>query len=696
MFNNSHIIFEPIIATNILWVFFALFLIVIVWSIWKKVRATLLRFIIFTLLLLSLSNPLLISEQRDYFNDTVLVVIDHSLSQNLDNRSEQTQKALASLQEKLSVFNNLDIKIVDIPQFNDGSKGTKLFDVIANNLAQIPKNRMAGIILITDGQVHDIPDKIDNIALNVPMHILLTGHKDERDRRLSIISYPTFGLVGKTVNITLKVEDLLSNAKQSNNIQNELVNISVIKENITLPLISVKIGEEVQISLPIEHTGDNFFELSIPTIPNELTPLNNRHALVIKGVRDRLKVLLVSGEPYQGGRTWRNLLKADPSVDLVHFTILRPPEKQDNTPLNELSLIAFPVQELFETKLQEFDLIIFDRYRRQGLLPQAYFDNIVHFVREGGALLEISGPLNEEISGFDQSPLSEILPAIPTGSMLEMPYKPKVTDLGLRHPVTAKLTNSNKIQPDWGQWFYQMDTNNVKGQIVMTGINNKPLLILNRVDKGRVAQLLSDQIWLWSRGFEGGGPQAELLKRIAHWLMKEPELEEDTLNARIIDNKLEINRHSLENQQNVKVEVTFPNNITQEIILEKQNNGNMQSVIPIDLMGVYKITDKEKTVFLSTLSPNALEFYDPRSTDLLFQPLVNQNKSGLLVLEDTPNFEIRRVNKGFSTSGKGWLGLIKNQDYQIIGYNQRYFLHPLLLLLIILSLIFVTWFRESR
>ena len=96
----------------------------------------------------------------------------------------------------------------------------------------------------------------------------------------------------------------------------------------------------------------------------------------INGVRDRLRVLLVSGEPHAGERTWRNLLKSDASVDLVHFTILRPPEKQDGVPVDELSLIAFPTRELFIEKIEDFDLIIFDRYRRRGILPSLYLENI--------------------------------------------------------------------------------------------------------------------------------------------------------------------------------------------------------------------------------------------------------------------------------------------------------------------------------
>ena len=132
--------------------------------------------------------------------------------------------------------------------------------------------------------------------------------------------------------------------------------------------------------------------MAVAPLDGEIALQNNRTVIATEGIRDRLQVLLVSGEPHPGERTWRNLLKADASVDLVHFTILRPPEKQDGTPVKELSLIAFPTRELFVEKLSEFDLVIFDRYERRGILPTVYLNNVVDYVRAGGAVLVASGP----------------------------------------------------------------------------------------------------------------------------------------------------------------------------------------------------------------------------------------------------------------------------------------------------------------
>ena len=180
--------------------------------------------------------------------------------------------------------------------------------------------------------------------------------------------------------------------------------------------------------------------------------------LSIDGVRDKLRVLLVSGEPHAGERTWRNLLKSDASVDLVHFTILRPPEKQDGTPINELSLIAFPTRELFQQKISEFQLIIFDRYARQGVLPMIYFDNIAKYVHDGGAVMIAAGPDYATPGSIWHTPLDVVLPAEPSGDVTEQPFCARLTQAGERHPVTRGLQGSDSNPPHWSQWFRVVNT----------------------------------------------------------------------------------------------------------------------------------------------------------------------------------------------------------------------------------------------
>ena len=165
-------------------------------------------------------------------------------------------------------------------------------------------------------------------------------------------------------------------------------------------------------------------------------------------------MLLVSGEPHAGERTWRNLLKSDASVDLVHFTILRPPEKQDGTPINELSLIAFPTRELFVEKINDFDLIIFDRYQHRDVLPILYYDYIAEYVEKGGALLIAAGPEYAGEQSIARTPLMSALPAhADRRGHRASAFYPRLTELGQRHPVTRGLDGSDTEPPHWSRWF---------------------------------------------------------------------------------------------------------------------------------------------------------------------------------------------------------------------------------------------------
>ncbi|HEX6442127.1 MAG TPA: hypothetical protein VF007_08075, partial [Stellaceae bacterium] len=519
-------------------------------GLWRRARGVWWRGAVALMLLAILVNPSLIQEKRSPLRDVAVVVVDESPSQQIGNRAEATETALKAVQERLAQEPDLDLRVIRAgkPQTGSGDDGTRLFTALSRSMSEIPRQRLAAVVMITDGQVHDIPTT-DPAAtaqeLGAPLHVLLSGRPDEGDRRLVVDKAPSFGLVGKEMPLTIRVEDLPAPPSAAPERQARL---TWRKDGAGPHQVMVPVGKDVPLSIPIDHGGPNVLELEVEPGPQELTLANNRAAVVVNGVRDRLRVLLVTGEPHSGERVWRNILKSDPSVDLVHFTILRPPEKQDGTPIRELSLIAFPIRELFDVKLDDFDLIIFDRYSRRGIIPQAYIENVVRYVQKGGAFLEAAGPNFGTPMSMFRTPLGEILPTEPTGDVDEEGFKPQLTDTGRRHPVTEDLPGAGKPgeTPGWGRWFRQVETHVHNGTEVMSGDHNQPLLVLDRVGKGRVAQLLSDQMWLWARGFEGGGPQAELLRRLAYWLMKEPDLEENDLRARIEGDRLIVTRQLLE------------------------------------------------------------------------------------------------------------------------------------------------------
>ncbi|MCH9014017.1 MAG: hypothetical protein IIA68_13315, partial [Proteobacteria bacterium] len=489
-------------------------------ALWRRARGVWWRALALGVLVLALANPSLVAEQRDALEDVVLVLVDESPSQAIAPRAEQSAAAVSHLLDELGRLRGTETRLLRAGADAAGIEedGTRLFAALRQALSKVPRQRVAAVILVSDGQVHDVPESLEALGLDAPLHLLLTGEADEGDRRLIVNKAPSFGIVGRKLAVTLTVDDLPPGPGP------RLARVTLRRDGGEEKTIHVPVGVEQKIDFELDHRGPSVLEIEVEAGPRELTLANNRAAVVVNGVRDRLRVLLVSGEPHAGERAWRNILKSDPSVDLVHFTILRPPEKQDGTPIRELSLIAFPTRELFEVKLDQFDLIIFDRYRRRGVLPSIYLDNIANYVREGGALLEAVGPAFATPLSLYRTPLGRVLPVEPTGAIFEQGYRPRVTALGQRHPVTADLNPAIEpgAAPTWGRWFRLIDGDAKSGMVIMSGVEGRPLLVLDRVGEGRVAQFMSDHMWLWSRGFEGGGPQAELLRRIAHWLMREP------------------------------------------------------------------------------------------------------------------------------------------------------------------------------
>ncbi|MDA0262407.1 MAG: hypothetical protein O3A21_09480, partial [Proteobacteria bacterium] len=654
----------------------------IAYSVWRGAAGAWWRALACGVLLFALTEPRLVSEERQELSDVAAIVVDESQSQDIGDRRQVTERALAALAQRLERERNLDVRIIRAgknPLLEDSRReGTLLFNTLIDGISDTPRDRLAGVIMLTDGQVHDVPTDPATV-IGAPVHVLLSGGKGERDRRLVIEQAPSYGIVGKELEIKVRVEDEDGQAGRP-------VQLTVTKDAGETEQHTVTIGRQQTIPFALDHGGQTVLEIAIAADSEELTPENNRALVAVNGVRDRLRVLLVSGEPHPGERTWRNLLKADPSVDLVHFTILRPPEKQDGTPVRELSLIAFPVRELFEIKLKEFDLIIFDRYRRRGVLPQIYLANIVDYVRDGGAVLEAAGPAFATALGLYRTPLGLVLPGEPTGVVHEAGFKPKLSTIGNRHPVTAALPGSAGDEPSWGRWFRMVEVAADQGNTLMDGINGKPVLIVNRIGKGRVAQLLSDHAWLWSRGFETGGPQAELLRRLAHWLMKEPDLEEEQLRASAVGDQLAISRRSLSTRGR-SVTVRTPSGAERTAVLPASESGLSEVRIGVEEIGLYRLNDGSKTTVAAVGPLNPVEFSDVRTTERRLAPVAQATGGSVTWLSRRAAPEIRRIRPGQNTSGPGWIGLLRNDRYIVTGVAQFSLMPPWLALVLIVGFI---------
>jgi hypothetical protein len=661
-------------------------------GLWRRATGVAWRLVALAVVLLTLSNPSLVSEERNFLPDVAFVVVDESQSQGIGDRRAQTARALDDVQAALARLENIDVRIVSTgAREADSDAGTRLFEALGNALSDVPPDQVAGTIMITDGQVHDVPDSLGQSGLRAPLHVLLTGTQDDGDRRLVVEEAPSYGIVGSELEITVRVVDTGQSSPSGT------ARVAVRVDGGPPQSHRVPIGEASQLPVTLDHGGLTIIEIEVDKANEELTLQNNRAAVSVSGVRDRLRVLLVSGQPHAGERIWRNLLKADPSVDLVHFTILRPPEKQDGTSVRELSLIAFPTRELFEVKLDEFDLIIFDRYRRRGVLLPTYVENIAEYVRGGGALLEAAGPAFATPLSLFRTPLGRVLPAEPTTRVYEQGFKPQLTDLGRRHPVTADLRGAGApgSDPDWGRWFRMVESSQISGVSLMSGPNDNPLLVVDRVGEGRIAQLLSDHAWLWARGYEGGGPQAELLRRLAHWLMKEPDLEEEELRAITDGNGIQIERRSLSTDGG-PVRVTSPSGETEEITLQESAGGRFTASFAATETGLYHFADDNHTTVAAVGAINPREFADVRGTADLLQPIVGESGGRVTWLANDGTPDIRRVRQGSTAGGRDWMGLYRNESYFVTGVRQVSLLPAAAVLILLVGGLMFAWYREGR
>jgi hypothetical protein len=655
-------------------------------GLWRRARGVLWRAVFLALLLLFLANPILRREERAELDDLVVMLSDRSPSQGLGERPRELAEAEAALRERIERMPGVELREIRLD--GESRQGSRLFTGLQEGLSESDRSRLGAVVALTDGQAHDAPADPATADVPAPLHVLLTGRPDESDRQLAILKAPSFGVVGEPQVIEVRVDDLPGSPGLAAGVP-----VTVRQDGRVIRELTVTPGQASDVPFTLEKAGNTVIEVEAAARPGELTGLNNRATLQVSGVRDRLRVLVVSGQPYPGLRVWRNLLKADPAVDLVHFTILRPPEKQDGTPIRELALIAFPSRELFEVKLKEFDLIIFDNYSRRGLLPLIYLENIARYVEEGGALLEAAGPQFAEPMSLYRTPLARVLPGRPTGEIYERGFRPAVTEAGANHPVTADLAGEG--EPDWGRWFRQLDVETEDSQILMTGVADRPLLVLKRVGEGRVAQLLSDHAWLWARGYEGGGPQALLLRRLVHWLMKEPQLEEEALHASSLGDEILLERQSLTSAA-VDATVAAPSGAEFTVRLEPSEDGTARARFRAEEDGVYRIVTGDHTAYASPRPIAAVELADMRATTAVMAPVAEATGGTVRWLSEEGVPDLRRVEPGRRAFGRGWLGVERHGAYRVLGMNETPLLPPLAALVLLLGAAAAAWWREGR
>lgn len=684
--------FDPLIAPWLLAALAGLAALLLALALWRRLPGAPWRLLALVALLLALAQPIRQVETRVPRPDVVLALVDESDSQSLGTRPAQTSAALSALKAALAQMPGVELRLQSVKSgaAEVAEGGTALHAALAEALADIPPGQLAAVIALTDGQVHDTALPLPPFA--APFHLLLTGRAEEWDRRLILKSAPAFAIVGEEIRLSLRIED---QGVRPKGVPPE-ADLTLALDGGEPRTFRVPVGEDLTLPLTLTHRGVNLLHVKHSGVEGELTERNNAAALSINGVRERLRVLLVSGEPHAGERVWRNLLKSDASVDLVHFTILRPPEKQDGVPVEELALIAFPTRELFVEKLKEFDLIIFDRYRLRGILPVEYLENVRDYVREGGTVLVAAGPEFGSSDSLYRSPLGEVLPVETEGRILRGGFAPRLTALGTRHPVTQGL---EALAPEggWGRWFRQVAmTARPGGQVVMEGLDGAPLLVLAREGEGRVAVLGSDQAWLWGRGYEGGGPLLELLRRLAHWMLKEPELEEEVLRLEAKGGQLNVLFRSLTETAPGPVRITGPDGSVRDLVLQDEAPGLFTTEWPNPSDGLYRAEVAGRTA-VAVVGPAApKEFADVLATPAALQPLVDAQGGGVFALADGLP-DLRRLREGAGqAAGRGWMGIRTRGAYDVTDLRQNPVLPAVAWLALAALLALAAWLWEAR
>jgi hypothetical protein len=666
------IAFAPILPAALLIFLAVAALLVTLLGLLRRARGSLLRGLGFVLLLILLAGPRWITQTGEKMPDIALIALDESPSMDIGNRAKLAQQALATL----TADHTVQTRIVRFGAA--GNDGTPLFAAIRDGLANIAADQLAGIIVISDGQATDPPSPLPHAA---PLTALVTGRAGETDRELRLISAPEYGLVGHHVTLRLEIFDHGADDEGS------LVPVVIRQNGAVVGTLNAAVGVPTDFKLKVATPGKSVVSLAAAPLPGEVSLLNDQAVFTLNGVRQRLNVLLVSGRPNQGVRSWRLLLKSDPAISLVHFTILRMPDEPLYAPLKDVALIPFPVRQLFEDDIGKFDLIILDQFENQGLLPEQYLGNIAEHIQAGGALLMEVGPEFSRADSLAGTPLAPILPVLPTAAgTITGAFSPHLTDFGQRHPVTAGLDHAAPDSPSpgdtspWGDWYRQEATSIVSGVPLLTGIDQLPLLVLAHEGKGRVAMLTSDQFWLWTKSGHAG-PALPLLRRTVHWLLAEPDLAANALDADIADGTLHITRRALQAGAPGSAVITNPAGLTQTINLARRAPGRFSATVPATMPGVWQVTAGGQTAFAAAGTDDPLEYQDLAATDAKLKLAITASRGSTIWLATQPT--------------KPLASLIRPRHArQITGSRETPLAPPIPTCLILLCVLAFAWWRE--
>ncbi|MEL6341857.1 MAG: glutamine amidotransferase [Myxococcota bacterium] len=512
-------------------------------------------------LTVALCEPVWLEDSGRTEEGKVVVLIDRSASMDVReegvSRSASVDGILSTVQgtvgTSVEVFSFSDDVQAGVPAAYDG-QGTNIGVALAAVADRYLGQDLRGIVLISDGIDRgalrkDLAEVGEDVSAAVaiapelpgPLTVYQVGSAERlHDEAITEVVTGGFAFLRTPFTLTARLRGT----------PGDTLPVTLSREGRLVDTRDVTLGEdgsgEVNFQVTPTAVGRFAWELAIPVDPADAVPGNNTYPVVIRVVRDRTRVLQVSGSPSYDQKFLRLFLKEDPSVDLVSFFILRTREDFGaGWNADELSLIAFPYQRLFNEELETFDLVVLQNFNYAPYFEyeaMALLENIASYVRDGGALVMTGGDRSFDLGRYGNTPISSILPVrlgVSNKMASEEPFQPQLTAAGRNHPITRIVLERDGDADAWDT-LPNMDGFNFTGGLVPGSAvllehptareasgERVPILAVREVEEGRVMSLAVDASWRWSfsEAAEGRGNQVYLRfwKNALRWLVADPE-----------------------------------------------------------------------------------------------------------------------------------------------------------------------------
>src|SRR5882724_12631792 len=425
-----------------------------------------------------------------------------------------------------------------ISQLKAQDQGTRLLEVLQSAVREA--GEQSGILLFSDGIANGDSKTLQGTqSLPVPVFTIGVGDTEGfTDVRIADLRAPEFAFRGREVKLDLTVQAYGLKGKTFPLYFNRGKNL------ITSRSISVNADpfeQKITFSFTPKEIGAHSFSLTIPNQPGEQITQNNQKDFKIDVQRDKIRVLTLSGSPSWNYRFLRMALKQDPLIELVSFVFLRTPTDTVDVPENQLSLIPFPIDDIFLEELKNFDVIVLDDFSYRAYFNPVYLERVRDFVRDGGGLAMLGGSRSFDSGGYGDSALREVLPVELDGKgnyQSQTTVSAALSATGKVHPVTRLLPEPKSNEEAWSKLPALTGLNQVRGvrgeTLITAGGDGlptaAPLLVVGRFGKGRTLALLSDDAWRWNFIAVGNRetPQnhLKLIRQAVRWLAQEPAFEQ--------------------------------------------------------------------------------------------------------------------------------------------------------------------------